>query len=644
MQNSTLFPPERAAPIPDADRPDPVFWLKRLVLLRSLSAGKEAIVRNLEFRRGLNVVQTLQMSSTGGPAIGHSVGKTLLMRLIRYSLGEANHGSSDTQFRIKSVMETGHVITHWCVGGTDWIVTRPLSNSENSYAIRGADWRLAVGESGERLSHRAFTDAVAKASLQNLPVFTLPRGRKVKWIEVMGWLARDYQCGYRKANAWRDVDAGVKPTLDLVENSLVMQWIMSLMSEDEIDLRLKHRVLLDELSKKKRSKENLERKRDEGLPSIAQKLGESNFVGGSQQGVLSVLDPVKLVKDKIKSLEALKTDRKEESQVVQREKQLADSQDALTDSKAAVKGLAASIEFLTEQIKKYKADPLAAYRRCQQSGGCWMQSKAAENAADPAKASHLEDFKQELEKKAEERRIAIDQRKKDAGNVKQAEEDLTTERKRLGEELSGIDELIGLWKGKIDDAAAFGELDTKTRDAIKALADTDKQREDSLDDQDKVRDRQRGKAAELSGVYEYLLQQVFGSDGVGTVQIDGKGLAPVPDPKLSPSGAAMSVMTCVLCFDIACVAASLSGIGQHPRFLMHDSPREGEMQEELFNRLFEIVVGLSELFDSPDQANFQYIVTTTSELSPELRSNTGVNIVETLHRQNHEGLLLKVRF
>ena len=106
----------------------------------------------------------------------------------------------------------------------------------------------------------------------------------------------------------------------------------------------------------------------------------------------------------------------------------------------------------------------------------------------------------------------------------------------------------------------------------------------------------------------------------------------------------MSVMTCVLCFDIACVAASLSGFGQHPRFLMHDSPREGEMQGELFSRLFEIVVGLSGLFDSPQQANFQYIVTTTSELSQELVENDAVNIVDTLHRQDDEGLLLKVRF
>ena len=93
----------------------------------------------------------------------------------------------------------------------------------------------------------------------------------------MGWLARDYQCGYRKTNAWRDADAGPKPTLDLIENSLVMQWMMGLKSADEIDLRLKHRVLLDDLSKKKRSKESLERKREEALPSIVSKLGESNF-------------------------------------------------------------------------------------------------------------------------------------------------------------------------------------------------------------------------------------------------------------------------------------------------------------------------------------------------------------------------------
>ena len=64
MQNSTLFPSERDAPKPDSTRLAPVFWLTRMVLLQRLEADDKAIIRNLEFHRGLNVVQTLQMSST----------------------------------------------------------------------------------------------------------------------------------------------------------------------------------------------------------------------------------------------------------------------------------------------------------------------------------------------------------------------------------------------------------------------------------------------------------------------------------------------------------------------------------------------------------------------------------------------------
>ena len=78
MPNSTLFPLTGEPKCPDQDRAEPVVWLKRLVILSSLDS--KAKIRNISFRRGLNVIQTKKMKNRGGPVTGHSVGKTLLMR------------------------------------------------------------------------------------------------------------------------------------------------------------------------------------------------------------------------------------------------------------------------------------------------------------------------------------------------------------------------------------------------------------------------------------------------------------------------------------------------------------------------------------------------------------------------------------
>jgi hypothetical protein len=55
--------------------------------------------RDIEFLRRLNIITTRRMETHGGPVAGHSVGKTLLMRLIRYTLGEPRFGTDRAAHR-----------------------------------------------------------------------------------------------------------------------------------------------------------------------------------------------------------------------------------------------------------------------------------------------------------------------------------------------------------------------------------------------------------------------------------------------------------------------------------------------------------------------------------------------------------------
>ena len=54
-----------------------------------------------------------------------------------------------------------------------------------------------------------------------------------------------------------------------------------------------------------------------------------------------------------------------------------------------------------------------------------------------------------------------------------------------------------------------------------------------------------------------------------------------------------------------------------PAFLIHDSPREADLGESIYQRLFRFAESLENL---SEQAPFQYIITTTTEPPDELRS------------------------
>ena len=102
-------------------------------------------------------------------------------------------------------------------------------------------------------------------------------------------------------------------------------------------------------------------------------------------------------------------------------------------------------------------------------------------------------------------------------------------------------------------------------------------------------------------------------------------------------------MATVLAFDVACLTASILGHGHHPCFHIHDSPREGDMEEPMFHRLFQMIHRLETLFaDSPP--SFQYIVSTTTPPPNELAAESGPYVRLTLDAPNDSSRLLGIHF
>jgi len=93
-----------------------------------------------------------------------------------------------------------------------------------------------------------------------------------------------------------------------------------------------------------------------------------------------------------------------------------------------------------------------------------------------------------------------------------------------------------------------------------------------------------------------------------------------------------------LSMDLGCLRASLSGLGFHPRLIIHDSPRGGDLEAHLYAQLFLLATELEKAFPSPP---FQYILATTTHPPEELLKEPYLRLM--LDARETEKLLLKRR-
>jgi hypothetical protein len=106
-------------------------------------------------------------------------------------------------------------------------------------------------------------------------------------------------------------------------------------------------------------------------------------------------------------------------------------------------------------------------------------------------------------------------------------------------------------------------------------------------------------------------------------------------------GAALETIK-VLSFDIASMAASIEGAGLHPRFLIHDGPREADMARVIYERFFLYARKLEEAFPDGTEPSFQYIITTTTPPPEDMQFGSKWLMDPVLNGSKSEGRFLKI--
>jgi hypothetical protein len=111
----------------------------------------------------------------------------------------------------------------------------------------------------------------------------------------------------------------------------------------------------------------------------------------------------------------------------------------------------------------------------------------------------------------------------------------------------------------------------------------------------------------LSALFDATMRQLVSQSVSASARLEGNRLALKVELGGERSTAAIDSLKAVA-FDLSAIILAIEGRARQPSFLVHDSPREADLGQSIYNRLFELALWLEERAGPL----FQYIITTTT--------------------------------
>jgi hypothetical protein len=123
----------------------------------------------------------------------------------------------------------------------------------------------------------------------------------------------------------------------------------------------------------------------------------------------------------------------------------------------------------------------------------------------------------------------------------------------------------------------------------------------------------------INEIYDEIIKSALSKAYSGAIRMSKGELQFHIEEATGLSGEAVETLALVLA-DVMAMICSCQGIGHHPRFLLHDSPREADLDRHIYSRYLQSMWKLTNKCGGRDRAPFQYIVTTTTKPPEELKA------------------------
>ena len=629
QQTPLPWPPPQL--ITGAGLAEPNLWVRRLFLWHDFN-GKP--VREIDFHRGLNVIWSPTGPSARDVSTGHAAGKTLLCRQIRFCLGEESFADDEDTGAIRARFASGAIGAEIRLRGETWFVRRAFSREGDDRAKK-SDRIEDLADDAQRgtfSSFRTELEAVAFGDAQQRLLKELD-DVDVPWQYVLAWLTRDQECRLDGLTHWRHQDSSSHSPVRKSgwETRLnILRVVLGLYSEHSNAARKRVAEAAKEVSKA----ESDSRLSDARFAALRDDLAKALALRESQvwppnleffqdeqsareahlRGLISLAD------ERIRSVRAVgisDEQRADEEELQATKGELAVVEQQIEEANDSVKAANAYLELLSTK----SAEDWGALRRAKRPTCPYDDAPLdVERSQFVCPLPRLPDpvAAEELAKETEAQRERITQQvasqQRELANLKGQRASLKAKSEKLERRIAAHQ--LSIEKESAASQAAWAAKGTLQRlaETINEVDEARAREKRAKEEQKVVQDQQIAQlgsysTAKLRTWFDFLVRRIVAPEANGEITLDGHGLHATIQWRGRRRSVALNSLRLVL-FDIAAMLCAVEGAASSPAFLIHDSPREGDLDPWTYARLFETIFSLG-----PDEksAPFQYIVATTTE-------------------------------
>lgn len=606
---------------------EPVIWVERLEVHKGTPNGGDTRLRRIELRKGLNILWATSSGDKPGRLGGHGAGKTTFCRLLRYAIGDAKPGNKRFREDFRKSFPNGWVLADVWLSGKRWLVARYLGEQGfHHWAIEGGTLQDPLPEPLPRGGFPEYEAALNAAVLGQMTHRSLSgSGKQLTWPLLLPWLSRDQEAHYASLIEWRAKESDSEGEgLSAVDRENLMRLVLGLIDPEEQQRLREREKAAQEHERLTRERPQREYHRKQATAALAALYpgtighpGDLIFESELQADVSRLRkesdDALLGFRDDeaLKTLIAGEASRQYEvdafhARIEELEDDIAAQQGtvAVTSKQASdAKHLSGTTRYFP--FRDYCSTPIPIARR----DGCpcitarpdddevqqATQKIVASVGPEKDRLARLEEQLQifQTDLKIREAALQIAQRATEARR-----KELNAQFTELSAPRNRAADLEATYRAYIAAEENLTSLAGQLEDLSAAKSKLDKTIEAHARGH-------RDAVAKFGDFYNAIVQAMLGKEVTGRIDLVGdKTLEPKLEFHGSFDSAALS-LTKLLAFDLASLALSqFHGTGHHPRFLLHDSPREADLAAPIYSSLFLAAQALEE-------ACGENIVTTT---------------------------------
>jgi len=634
-----LFAPVMEPPKAPEGRPGPRLWVRRLAIFKD----RQTIIRDVPLKPGLNIIWTPDMSSSGRRALAHGSGKSTFCRLLRACLGEPGYATDAQRLRLMTRLPDGLFAAEILIDGICWVAIRPLGLPGGEFVVQADTIEDAIAR-GRSDSDQGVIDPVIIGTF--FPALTgappLEIGREQVWDVLRAWLTRDQECRLADILAWRSSQTQTRSRAQVLGETAKLTMVrlaLRALDAEERAAAARERELMATVEDERRHHAYQQQRYADGLKAVRLVLGASNEVGFEdtidQKGLVSLAEAalaeaMRTAVPKppdIRAIFARQQTLNAERETLTMKQQQLDNDARLKRGEAERYRSEADLGEIDITQGRTRVCPVCRVSIDEiKANGCGIslepcdlaalksaiadkQKKAADLDAEAGGAEQESKLVGAQIQQLEPKRLALQAEVKTADDATRAAHVVTKE----------IQDRTYRARRTLDDVRALRESAKNEKPALSCTAALDAVRAQL----DAGRSRARVAIRTLEERYQGIMASWLPEGITSAIKLDGHGLK--VDAEFAGRGevstAALDSLK-IVAFDLAALHMAIEEQADLPAFLIHDSPREADLDGQLYAGLFKLV----HQWEEAGMPCFQYIVTTTTAPPPELQVDPYVRL------------------